>query len=341
MPPDPRLTGFFKLVTLERGLVAGGVGRSSLGVGLLLAAVNQWRARRLRRASTTPHHALGHPRRDADRARLPDHPLQLLRQHPGHAAEVTAMPDADVRSRQRRRPSSTPYAADYDARAQPGALRLRRGQGRTSPAGASIGWQSCLRRARRSDPATVIDFGCGTGSATPLFLELSRRRRARRRRRLRASRSTSPRRATARPARAFRLIERLPAATATSTWSFCNGVFHHIPPAERRRAPCGTSTTPCGPAGCFALWENNPWNPGTRYVMSRIPFDRDAITLSAARGPRLLRGGGLRGRCAPTSCSSSRARSAGCGRWSGCSTAPAGRAVPRARHEAGLLAALR
>ena len=30
------------------------------------------------------------------------------------------------------------------------------------------------------------------------------------------------------------------------------------------------------PGGLFALWENNPWNPGTRLVMRRIPFDRDA-----------------------------------------------------------------
>ena len=30
----------------------------------------------------------------------------------------------------------------------------------------------------------------------------------------------------------------------------------------------------------LALFENNPWNPGTRMVMSRIPFDRDAIPLS-------------------------------------------------------------
>jgi len=32
-----------------------------------------------------------------------------------------------------------------------------------------------------------------------------------------------------------------------------------------------------------------PWNPATRYVMSRIPFDRDAITLSPPAARRLLR----------------------------------------------------
>ena len=36
------------------------------------------------------------------------------------------------------------------------------------------------------------------------------------------------------------------------------------------------------PNGIFALWENNPWNPGTRLVMRRIPFDRDASLLTPA-----------------------------------------------------------
>jgi len=41
MPEDPRLTKFFQVMNLERGLVLAGVGMF-LGVGLLLAAVWQW-----------------------------------------------------------------------------------------------------------------------------------------------------------------------------------------------------------------------------------------------------------------------------------------------------------
>ena len=47
------------------------------------------------------------------------------------------------------------------------------------------------------------------------------------------------------------------------------------------------------PGGIFSLWENNPWNPGTRYVMSRIPFDRDAVTLTPHEAVRLLKTGGF------------------------------------------------
>ena len=47
------------------------------------------------------------------------------------------------------------------------------------------------------------------------------------------------------------------------------------------------------PGGIFSFWENNPWNPGTRYVMSRIPFDRDAVTLSAFQARRLIQAAGF------------------------------------------------
>jgi SAM-dependent methyltransferase len=47
------------------------------------------------------------------------------------------------------------------------------------------------------------------------------------------------------------------------------------------------------PGGLIAFWENNPWNPGTRYAMRRIPFDRDAIMLSAGESRRLLRDAGF------------------------------------------------
>jgi hypothetical protein len=41
--------------------------------------------------------------------------------------------------------------------------------------------------------------------------------------------------------------------------------------------------------GLFAFWENNPWNLGTRIVMSRIPFDRDAKTITAGAARRMLK----------------------------------------------------
>jgi trans-aconitate methyltransferase len=73
---------------------------------------------------------------------------------------------------------------------------------------------------------------------------------------------------------------------------YSNGTFHHIPPADRPGV-VGRLFNQLKPGGLFALWENNPWNPGTRMVMKRIPFDRDAITLSASETRRLLRSAGF------------------------------------------------
>jgi SAM-dependent methyltransferase len=69
--------------------------------------------------------------------------------------------------------------------------------------------------------------------------------------------------------------------------AFCNGVFHHISAGERAAALKYIHRL-LRPGGVFALWENNPWNPGTRLVMSRIPFDKDAVTLSAREARSML-----------------------------------------------------
>lgn len=78
---------------------------------------------------------------------------------------------------------------------------------------------------------------------------------------------------------------------------YTNGVFHHIAPA-RRLAAVRSLHRILVPGGSLAFMENNPWNPGTRLVMARIPFDREAIPLSPLEARRLLRAGGFR-RCEP------------------------------------------
>jgi SAM-dependent methyltransferase len=73
---------------------------------------------------------------------------------------------------------------------------------------------------------------------------------------------------------------------------YCNGVFHHIPPVERAGA-VNYILRCLRPGGIFALWENNPWNPGTQYVMHRCDFDRDAVKISPPGAVRMLRSGGF------------------------------------------------
>ena len=139
-------------------------------------------------------------------------------------------------------------------------------------------------------PARVLDFGCGTGSATPHLLGLPGVEH------LRgvdisaasiavAQRSHASARAVFSTGDAF-------APDGTYDLAFCNGVFHHIPLAERAGAIDYVRRC-LRPGGLFALWENNPWNPGTQLVMARIPFDRDAIKLSPPVARRLVVAGGF------------------------------------------------
>lgn len=81
---------------------------------------------------------------------------------------------------------------------------------------------------------------------------------------------------------------------------YVNGVFHHIVPDQRAAALAGIHGA-LGIGGRLALFENNPWNPGTRMVMSRIPFDRDAITLSPPETRSLVTAAGFNLACAPKS----------------------------------------
>ncbi len=69
--------------------------------------------------------------------------------------------------------------------------------------------------------------------------------------------------------------------------AYCSGVFHHIAPSERHDCLLAIRLA-LKPGGVFALWENNPWNPGTRYVMSQCAFDENAITISPREARKLL-----------------------------------------------------
>lgn len=73
---------------------------------------------------------------------------------------------------------------------------------------------------------------------------------------------------------------------------YCNGVFHHIDPGERPGVLEWLSRH-LSPGGYFVLWENNWWNPGTRMVMKRVPFDRDAVPLTPRYAVRMLRKAGF------------------------------------------------
>jgi trans-aconitate methyltransferase len=176
------------------------------------------------------------------------------------------------------------YAKSYDTALAEGLAAT--GEDKDYFARERVRWVRRCLSSLGAPCRTVLDYGCGTGSAVPWLLaecqpervvgvDLSVESVAQ------ASAQHGSGRAVFHSIQSFR-----PAADIDL--AFCNGVFHHIPIAERPTA-LGYIAQALRPGGLFALWENNPWNPGTRYVMSRIPFDRDAITLSVLTARRLLR----------------------------------------------------
>lgn len=185
-------------------------------------------------------------------------------------------------------PEFDQYAADYDRALAQGISLSGEGQGYFAQ-GRVAELAACLQ-AESIQPRTVLDFGCGTGQATPYLLE-----------QLHAERVIGvdisegqlavARRDHGSPRAAFQSLDEHQPAGLVDV-AFCNGVFHHIP-LDERAAMAGYVFRSLRPGGVFALWENNPWNPGARLVMRRIPFDRHAIMLSAPAARRLLAGAGF------------------------------------------------
>ncbi|HJX85631.1 MAG TPA: methyltransferase, partial [Candidatus Angelobacter sp.] len=147
----------------------------------------------------------------------------------------------------------------------------------------------CLRRLQEQ-PRSAMDFGCGIGDTcvllrqafnldTVLGLDVSCR-----------SLEVAGQKHASAHCSFLEFQNYVPQAAIDLV--YCNGVFHHIPVAEREESVDYIRRS-LRPDGLLAFWENNPWNPGTRYVMSKLAFDGDANTLTPPEALRLLRRGGF------------------------------------------------
>jgi SAM-dependent methyltransferase len=179
-------------------------------------------------------------------------------------------------------------AEDYDATLNQGLAVS--GENKTYFARERILWLAKELAARSVNPRAAIDFGCGTGSSVPLLLDLLK---------LEdvlgvdtSERSIEVARRTHGSSRARFSVLRDHAPSGGADLAFCNGVFHHIPVSERAGAIAHVRQS-LRPGGLWSFWENNPLNPGTRWIMSRLPFDRDAVTLTCRHAEALLRAGGF------------------------------------------------
>jgi SAM-dependent methyltransferase len=185
-------------------------------------------------------------------------------------------------------PEFDKYSEDYDSLLTQG-LSVS-GEDKIYFARGRLAWLAACLEELLYAPKSVLDYGCGTGAMTPLLFELIRAESVLGTDMSAKSLDIAKRTYAAKNAQFLLFHEYQPCGGIEL--AFCNGVFHHIP-LDQRAAAVNYIYRSLGPGGLFAFWENNPWNPGTRYVMSRVPFDRDAITLSPPVARRLLRQGGF------------------------------------------------
>lgn len=64
-------------------------------------------------------------------------------------------------------------------------------------------------------------------------------------------------------------------------------VMHHIPVAEWESITADIKRV-LRPGGLCVIFEHNPWNPATRWIVNRCEFDADAVLLSHLKAAQLM-----------------------------------------------------
>ena len=165
------------------------------------------------------------------------------------------------------------------------------GESREYFAEGRVAWLKRCLEETKEPVATLLDFGCGDGATTPLLLQGLNAKSA-------VGVDVSAKSLAI--ARTHHASERIRyesigefQSSGQMDLAYCNGVFHHILPAQRAAALAMVHRA-LRVGGLFSFWENNPWSLATRYVMSRCAFDRDAILLSPPEARALLRDAGFK-----------------------------------------------
>jgi SAM-dependent methyltransferase len=164
------------------------------------------------------------------------------------------------------RPEFDEYADPeaYDAALEHGIAIS--GEDKSYFARGRVTWLAACLQSRGLRPLHVLDFGCGTGSATPFLLDLLGPAHLI---------GVDPSPMSIETARRVHGSDRAGFLTlheyepcGTCDVAYCNCVFHHIPLSQRGSAVDYLARA-LKPRGLFACWENNPWNPLAQRVQER------------------------------------------------------------------------
>ena len=138
------------------------------------------------------------------------------------------------------------------------------------------------------EPRRILDFGCGIGRSVKFLQRYFPHSRV-------VGTDISERSlAVAReenPGTEFWPLRDLPADLPFDV-VFAAGVFHHIAPGQRTDA-MDSCARRLSAGGHLVVFEHNPYNPVTRYLVRSCPFDRDARLLTRRQVIGLARAAGL------------------------------------------------
>ena len=139
--------------------------------------------------------------------------------------------------------------------------------------------------------ASLVDFGCGIGSTIGLLRAAFPEARIAGTDVSAGSLAEAARR---HPGEAFHVLDESFARSHERAFdvAYVANVFHHVPPASRIAVMRQVSGL-LAPGGRLFFFEHNPYNPLTRWVVSRCEFDEDAILLAPREARELARGAGL------------------------------------------------
>jgi len=188
------------------------------------------------------------------------------------------------------------YAAGYAAGMDNG-LKALAGDSADDFVGVKVRW--LLRRwpeLRTNSQMSILDYGCGVATLLRLLrtagvpgqltgTDVSGGM-------LREAVRTWP---AVSPTPSFH--EQTGAATGLPAGSFdviiISAVLHHVPAIQRTEVYRELHRL-LRPGGRIVVFEHNPWNPVTRFVVTRTPIDRDAILLPPPEVATALTTGGWR-----------------------------------------------
>ena len=189
----------------------------------------------------------------------------------------------EMKAADENKPEFDRSAHEYERLFQPW-LKIA-GASREYFARSRLNWLSYVLREQGIAPRRVMDFGCGTGMSLSLLVDMLEAEQVIGLDPSEESLAVARGSVGSRPVELVTPAKYLPQRDLDLV--FCNGVFHHIPPAEQP-ASMDYICRCLRPGGIFAMWENNPWNPIHAFAMKYSEIDENAVPLAPAASHRLV-----------------------------------------------------